>query len=348
MTVCKFGGSSLSCAKQIKKVSEILSSDSKRSIAVVSAPGKRFKDDIKITDLLYDIYDLASLNKVDETKALFKIIKTRYLEICNDLDIPESSIKSCLQEILHNILSKKSLSYCVSRGEFINAKIISKYLGWEFLDSKNYLKLTDDRQIHPLTWSLLNSIDFSKKYVSPGFYGTDLNNKILTFSRGGSDITGACFARAAKAPLYENWTDVNGVFNADPRIIENAFPIKFLTYDEMSILSRYGANVLHPDVFKPLISHPVTVNVKNTNNPKEKGTIITLEKTEKSNYIGITNLNHSLCVVGDGIDNSKIDTLFSSNSINFKNKQIFKNYCLYEIEKDQIKQALTLVHSSLF
>ncbi|MFA7108345.1 MAG: hypothetical protein WC162_04305 [Sphaerochaetaceae bacterium] len=348
MTVCKFGGSSLSCAKQIKKVSEILKSDPNRTLAVVSAPGKRFKEDIKITDLLYEIYDLASMNKVEETKVLFKIIKKRYLEICENLDIPESNIKSFLQEILHNILSKKSLSYCASRGEFLNAKIISTYLDWDFLESGNYLKLTAERQIHPLSWSLLNSVDFSKKYVVPGFYGTDLNNKILTFSRGGSDITGACFSRAAKANLYENWTDVNGVFNADPRIIKEATPIKSLTYEQMNILSRYGANVLHPDVFKPLITNPVTINVKNTNSPKEIGTMITLEKENNSNYIGITNLDQSLCIVGDCIDNSKIDTLFKGNNINFKNKQIFKSYCLYEIEQTSMKQALNLLHSSLF
>ncbi len=271
--VAKFGGSSLADSKQFIKVKEIISSDKRRRFIIPSAPGKRHNKDHKITDLLYMCQQLAShgLN-FDE---IFNIIQKRYEDICSDLNL-DLDIRSILNTIKNNIQNGASKDFAASRGEYLNAIILSNYLGINFIDASQLIAFNDKGIYDQLATK--KKIDQGLKDIDsaiiPGFYGTMPNGEIKTFSRGGSDITGAIITQAINAKLYENWTDVSGFLMADPRIVTNPKPIEKITYKELRELSYMGAPVLHEEAIFPVRQAGIPINIKNTNNPNDPGTMI--------------------------------------------------------------------------
>ncbi len=286
--VVKFGGSSLADAKQFKKVADIILSDKSRRFVVPSAPGKRFKDDTKVTDMLYACYDLAAKGcDIDEA---FCKIEERYNSIIKDLGI-DLSLENEFQIIKNSFISKSGRDYAASRGEYLNGKVLAKYLGYEFVDAAEAI-FFDDRGVFDMekTNSVLGERLSKVEYaVIPGFYGSMPNDTIKTFSRGGSDITGSIVARACNAQIYENWTDVSGFLICDPRIVENPEPIKTITYKELRELSYMGATVLHEDAIFPVRKAGIPINIKNTNAPEDEGTMI-VENTDKPSRYTITGI----------------------------------------------------------
>ena len=266
----KFGGTSLADASQIKKAAAIIKNDPSRRFVVASAPGKRFTDDIKITDLLYKAHS-QYINNEDFDGTLSQISE-RFAAIIKDLAI-NFDIDSEIKAIKANISSR---DYLASRGEYINSKIIAKFLGWEFIDAAeviffNESGLLDEAKTFYIMGEKLKTL---KCAVIPGFYGSLPDGSIKTFSRGGSDITGSIVARAVKADLYENWTDVSGMLSADPRIVNNPRVIDYITYTELRELSYMGASVLHEDAVFPVRQAGIPINIRNTNKPEDKGTLI--------------------------------------------------------------------------
>lgn len=271
--VVKFGGSSLADSNQFIKVKEIISADERRKFVVPSAPGKRNSQDHKITDLLYMCYQLASHGiNIDE---VFSIISKRYQDICHELKL-DIKIKDILADIKTKIQEGASRDYTASRGEYINAIILSQYLGFEFVDAKDLILFDDDNKLDlektmELTANRLSKV---KEVVIPGFYGANKKGEIVTFSRGGSDITGSIIANGVEASLYENWTDVSGFYIADPKIVDNPRHIETITYKELRELSYMGAPVLHEESIFPIKSNGIPINIKNTNIPEDPGTMI--------------------------------------------------------------------------
>ncbi len=272
MIVCKFGGSSLADSGQIKKVKRIIESDSRRRFIVVSAPGKRDNDDIKITDLLYTCEKEASSGRSMEDT--FRRIEERFSGICNDLEI-DIDLKSDLDEIKKNILSGSGPDYAASRGEYLSAKILGTFFTAEFIDAADVIRLTDDGLVDSSSYELIKErVLDGKRYILPGFFGTDSNGRIKTFSRGGSDISGAIAAHAVGAEMYENWTDVSGLLMADPRIFNNPPVVEKITYREIRELAFIGANVFHEEAIAPVKDSGIPINIRNTNDPESPGTII--------------------------------------------------------------------------
>ena len=277
--VVKFGGSSLASAEQIKKAVAIIRADETRRFVVPSAPGKRFSADTKVTDLLIKLYhESAEGVSFDTTLAA---IKTRYDEIIEGLGMTMSLIDefAVIREQLQN---GTSLDYVASRGEYLNGLILANYLGYPFIDAAEVIFFDEDGNFESELTNRVMSRRLSrqKNAVIPGFYGSLPNGEVKTFSRGGSDITGAIVARAAGADLYENWTDVSGFLMVDPRIVENPKPIDVITYRELRELSYMGASVLHEDAIFPVKVARIPINIKNTNRPDDGGTFIV--PTEKS------------------------------------------------------------------
>jgi aspartate kinase len=271
--VCKFGGSSLADAKQFRKVRAIIEADPKRSLVVPSAPGKRVSSDAKLTDLLYLCQDSAAVGA--DFAAPFNQVKERFLEIERDLGL--TAKMSDHLEALRTALSQGvTRDYVASRGEYLNGLLMAAYLEAEFVDPEHFVVIAPNGAVDPDTYRLLGEriADASKKYVVPGFYGRDQKGRVKTFSRGGSDISGAIVARAAKAELYENWTDVSGLLMADPRIVESPKPMQEVTYDEIRELSYMGASVLHDEAISPVREVGIPINIKNTNAPEHPGTRI--------------------------------------------------------------------------
>lgn len=277
--VVKFGGSSLADAKQITKAVDIIKSDERRRFVVPSAPGKRFSDDIKVTDMLYSCNDLAMENK-DIEKA-FSSIADRYNGIISELGL-ELSLDNEFENIKKNISNKAGSEYAASRGEYLNGIIIAKLLGFEFIDAAEVIVFNDDgtfssEKTQPKLRARLKDV---KNAVIPGFYGADEKGTVRTFSRGGSDVTGSIIASAVKADVYENWTDVSGFLVSDPRIVNNPEVISVITYKELRELAYMGASVLHEDAIFPVRTAGTPINIKNTNIPEDPGTMIVSEATE--------------------------------------------------------------------
>ena len=271
--VVKFGGSSLADANQFRKVADIILSDKARRFVVPSAPGKRFKDDAKVTDMLYACYDIAVKGKNFDDE--FQAIKNRYYGIISDLGL-ELSLESEFATIRSCFIGKAGRDYAASRGEYLNGIILAKFLGFNFVDSAEVIFFNDNGQFdgertNEVLGERLAKLDNA---VVPGFYGSMPNDTIKTFSRGGSDVTGSIVARAANAEIYENWTDVSGFLICDPRIVENPEPITVITYRELRELSYMGATVLHEDAIFPVRKAGIPINIKNTNAPDDAGTMI--------------------------------------------------------------------------
>ncbi len=273
LKVLKFGGSSLADAEQFKKVAEIIKSEPERRYVVASAPGKRSSSDTKVTDLLYKCYELAS--DEEDISEVFEEVKKRYNDIIKDLGI-ELDLTESFNKIQASLLHNSGRDYIASRGEYLNAKILAKYLGFNFIDAKKVIFFKENGSFDAEKTNDILS-DYLSKYeyaVIPGFYGSMPNGTIKTFSRGGSDITGSIVARAARATLYENWTDVSGFLMADPRCISNPKVIEKITYKELRELSYMGATVLHEDAIFPVRYSKIPINIRNTNKPEDNGTLI--------------------------------------------------------------------------
>lgn len=277
--VVKFGGSSLADAGQITKAAQIIKSDPKRKFVVPSAPGKRFTDDIKVTDMLYKCNNLAMENKNIENA--FQAIVDRYNGIISELGL-NLSLENEFETIKKNISAKAGSEYAASRGEYLNGIIIAKLLGFEFVDAADVIVFDENGSFNsdltqPKLKARLKGVEAA---VIPGFYGADVNGVVRTFSRGGSDVTGSIIASAVKAEVYENWTDVSGFLVSDPRIVENPMSISVITYKELRELSYMGATVLHEDAIFPVRSAGIPINIRNTNRPDDKGTMIVSEVSE--------------------------------------------------------------------
>ncbi|SNR94756.1 aspartate kinase [Anaerovirgula multivorans] len=272
--VAKFGGTSLADAGQFLKVKSIITSDGTRRYVVPSAPGKRHKEDAKITDLLYLCH--TQLQHKVNFYDTFNIISERYLEIIRELGL-SLDLEPYLFNIKEEIEAGASLDFIASRGEYLNGIILAELLGYEFIDAKEIIFFNEDHSLNlELTDEKMKEYLSRKvKAVIPGFYGALPNGEIKIFSRGGSDITGALVARSVEAKVYENWTDVSGLLMTDPTIVHNPKPIEKITYRELRELSYMGATVLHEETIFPVLDAGIPINIKNTNAPNNPGTMIT-------------------------------------------------------------------------
>ena len=272
LKVTKFGGSSMADAGQYRKVRDIILADKQRRVVVVSAAGKAHKDDHKITDLLYLCY--AHVQYGVDCDPIFNQITSRYLQIRDELKL-DVDLETEFAELKKRLDAKEvSQDELVSRGEYFSAKLMAAYLGFRFVDSADWVKFNLDGTVDKEYSYPALAQHKGESMVIPGFYGVMPNGAIRTFSRGGSDITGALAAAALDADVYENWTDVSGVLMADPRIVENPQPIPEVTYDELRELSYAGAQVLHEGTIKPVREKGIPVNIRNTNAPEDVGTMI--------------------------------------------------------------------------
>ena len=273
MKVVKFGGSSMADAGQYRKIRDILLADPERKVVVVSAAGKRNKADHKITDLLY-LCHAHSQYGVD-CSGVFQMIASRYIEIRDELDI-ELDLESEFAELKRRIDAKEiSQDELASRGEYFSAKLMAAYLGFRFIDAADWIRFNFDGTVdQETTYELLRGLVWGTGVVIPGFYGLMPDGRIRTFSRGGSDITGALAAAALDAEVYENLTDVSGILMADPRIVDDPQTIPEVTYDELRELSYSGAQVLHEGSIFPVREKNIPLNIRNTNAPGDPGTLI--------------------------------------------------------------------------
>ena len=280
ITVAKFGGTSMADAKAITKVAEIIKQDAKRRYVVVSAPGKRFSQDHKVTDMLYACYHDLQIN--GECKDTFDKIRDRFKGIVADLAI-DLDIDSYLDKVEEEMNKYDSAEFCASRGEYLSAVIMAKVLGYKFIDAKEIMVFDEngDFQAELTNEKVKNALAGVERAVVPGFYGGDEAGIVHTFSRGGSDVSGAVIARAVGANLYENWTDVNGFMSADPRIVDNPKPIAALSYKELRELAYMGANVLHPESIFTVRISKIPINIRNTFCPTADGTMIVADLDEK-------------------------------------------------------------------
>lgn len=282
--VVKFGGSSLADANQFKKVKNIITSDMERRYVVPSAPGKRFSDDIKVTDMLYKCYEIAS--KDEDFSEIFEKICHRYNEIIAELSL-DLSLEDEYKKMWTDFKNHMGRDYAASRGEYLNGIILAKYLGYKFIDAAKVIHFDekgnyDDEKTMEYMAKYLSDTD---RAVIPGFYGITPNDTIKTFSRGGSDITGSIVAKAVMADIYENWTDVSGFLMADPRIVKDPKPIKYITYAELRELSYMGATVLHEDAIFPVRTSGIPINIRNTNEPSAPGTMIVAGGEGANDYV---------------------------------------------------------------
>ncbi len=273
LKVAKFGGSSLADAAQMKKCADIIKAERSRRFVVPSAPGKRFKEDTKVTDLLINCYNVSLAG--GDTDAAFDAVAARYNAIVDDLRVdidlaPEYAL-------IRDALKKgTTLDYIASRGEYLNGRILADYIGYEFIDAADLIFFHGDGRFDAtLTNNRASALLAEKENaVIPGFYGSMPDGSIKTFSRGGSDITGAIISRAVMADIYENWTDVSGFMMCDPRIVQSPRPIKIITYRELRELSYMGATVLHEESVFPVKLAGIPINIRNTNRPSDNGTLI--------------------------------------------------------------------------
>ena len=287
--VVKFGGSSLADAEHFKQVKSIIMADSARRYVVPSAPGKRYKDDTKVTDMLYRCYEM--IRNHEDIDEYFTKICDRYNGIINELGL-DFDISGELEYVKRSMQHNSGRDYAASRGEYLNGLILAKYLKYDFVDAENVIFFKDNGTFdeEKTNEAMARELMQHKQAVIPGFYGVMPNGTIKTFSRGGSDITGSIVARAAQADLYENWTDVSGFMMADPRIIDDPAAIETITYRELRELSYMGATVLHEDAIFPVRYAKIPINIRNTNAPEDDGTMIVAEAKDYDSEKVITGI----------------------------------------------------------
>ncbi|MEY8331999.1 aspartate kinase [Lachnospiraceae bacterium 47-T17] len=295
--VVKFGGSSLASAEQFKKAGAIIRADESRRYVVPSAPGKRNPKDTKVTDMLYECYGIAKAGK--EFSGKLGKIRDRYDSIIKGLDL-KLSLNEEFKTIESNFKNRAGTAYAASRGEYLNAIIMAAYMDCEFIDAAEVIFFdAEGNFLSDRTNEVLRArLEGVERAVIPGFYGAEENGVIHTFSRGGSDITGSIVARAARATIYENWTDVSGFLVSDPRIIDNPAVIHTITYRELRELSYMGAGVLHEDAIFPVRKEGIPINIRNTNAPQEPGTMIVESTCHQPEYTitGIAGLRDFVAV----------------------------------------------------
>ena len=281
--VVKFGGSSLASAEQFTKVGDIIRSDESRKYVVPSAPGKRNSKDTKVTDMLYACYDLAENDQ--DFKVMLRKIKDRYDSIINGLHL-KLALDEEFKISAENFKAKAGVDYAASRGEYLNGIIMANYLGYEFIDSATVIFFDENGNFDAEKTDkvLSKKLEQTEKAVIPGFYGAGPDGKVVTFSRGGSDITGSIVAKAVHADIYENWTDVSGFLVTDPRIVKDPEVISTITYRELRELSYMGATVLHEDSIFPLRQEGIPIHVLNTNAPQDPGTMIVENTCSKPKF----------------------------------------------------------------
>ena len=342
--IVKFGGSSLASAEQFKKVGEIIREDESRVYVVPSAPGKRFSDDTKVTDLLYKCYGAVA----DEAKfeKYLEAIKDRYNEIIEGLGLTLSLEKE-FEVIRKDFLAKVGREYAASRGEFLNGIIMANYLGYEFIDAAEVILFDESGKFDAEKTNevLSKRLAEAPKAVIPGFYGAMADGTIKTFSRGGSDLTGSIVAKAAKVDMYENWTDVSGFMVADPRIVSNPKSIEAITYRELRELSYMGATVLHEEAIFPIRKEGIPINIRNTNAPSDKGTLIVEATCRHPKYV-ITGIAGK-----QGFAAITIEKAMMNSEIGFCRKvlQVFEdNHISIEHMPSGIDTMTVLVHQSEF
>ena len=318
--VVKFGGSSLASAEQFRKVGAIIHADENRRYVVPSAPGKRFSSDTKVTDMLYACYETAENG--EDFSAQLADIKARYQEIIDGLNL-DFSLDKDFDIIRENFAKTAGSDYAASRGEFLNGKIMASYLGFEFVDAAEVVRFNEDGSFNDEETDKIMSARLENMHtaVIPGFYGAKADGTVVTFSRGGSDITGSLVALAVHADLYENWTDVSGFLIADPRIVKNPKSIETITYKELRELSYMGASVLHEDAIFPVRKAGIPINIRNTNAPQDKGTLIVESTCRQSKYT-ITGIAGT-----DGFAAITIEKAMMNSEIGFCRKvlQIFED-----------------------
>ena len=273
MIVAKFGGTSVADSAQIRKVGEIIRSDPDRRFIVVSAPGKRFPDDMKVTDLLLKCYERAS--EGEPFTEYLEQIRLRFREIIEGLDIP-FPLDEEIEQLRQTLMTAPERDFAASRGEYLTARIVAAFLGFTFVDPAWCVCFDEDGQLNvAMTGRTMRaSLLPLQKAVIAGFYGADMNGRIHTFERGGSDITGSLAACAINADLYENWTDVSGLYAADPGIVSEPETVPFMSYRELRTLSYMGASVLHSDAVLSASEMDIPINIRNTNRPSDAGTMI--------------------------------------------------------------------------
>ncbi|MFN2327802.1 MAG: aspartate kinase [Chromatocurvus sp.] len=276
VTVCKFGGSSLASAAQLRKVRAIVESDPSRRIIVPSAPGKRSPTDTKVTDLLYLCHHASSVGA--DFTAPFNQVVERFVQIERELDMP-ANIAGLFEDFRRELTAGVSADYAASRGEYFSGTLLAAFLDAEFVDPAECVHISSHGLVEAATWDALGArfAAGARRYVMPGFYGRDALGVVRTFSRGGSDVSGAIAARAAGAALYENWTDVSGMLMADPRVVDNPRPMAEVTYAEIRELSYMGASVLHDEAMAPVREVGIPIVIRNTNAPDDPGTRIVAE-----------------------------------------------------------------------
>ncbi|MCR5481636.1 MAG: aspartate kinase [Clostridia bacterium] len=284
LKVAKFGGSSVADKIQLTKIRQIIESDSDRKYIVVSAPGKRYDGDSKITDLLYLCKTHMEHNLPYEQ--VFQVVCDRYTVLQLNLGV-DTNLEEEFETIKKNLIAGASADYMASRGEYLNARIIAAFLGFDFVDTAGLVKFDQKGRFLEDETNEALAVELAKheKAVLPGFYGSDEEGNIRTFSRGGSDITGALVARAMNADVYENWTDVSGFLIADPKIVKDSLPISSISYKELRELSYMGASVLHEDAIYPARVADIPINIRNTNKPDDPGTMITAEPVRDEKII---------------------------------------------------------------
>ena len=349
--VTKFGGSSLADSIHFKKVKNILESNPERKYIIPSAPGKSSFKDFKITDLLYLCH--AHVKSGIPLDDVFKLISERYKSIVDDLNL-NLDLTSYLNIIKTDIENGASVDYTASRGEYLNGIILANYLNIDFIDAKDVIKFNKygTLNIEETYVALKDKLSNHERAVIPGFYGSDPEGNIVTFSRGGSDVTGALVAASINADLYENWRDVSGFLMADPRIVENPMQIKEITYRELRELSYMGASVLHEEAVFPVRNAGIPINIKNTNDPEDSGTLIVSSRENSSNrtLTGIAGRkNFTVISIEKAMMNTelgfcrKVLSVLEQNNVSFENMPSGIDSVCVVISDSELKNKLEIL-----
>lgn len=344
----KFGGSSLADANQFRKVADIIKSDETRRYVVPSAPGKRFSEDIKVTDMLYKCCELAGSGMDFDDE--FQLIKDRYNGIIADLGI-NMNLETEFDTIIRELKARPAKDYAASRGEYLNGKILANYLGYNFVDAADVI-IFDTKGtllLDETVKTIRQKLKGLENAVIPGFYGRTTEGIIKTFSRGGSDVTGSIIANAVNAEIYENWTDVSGFLVADPRIVENPDVIETITYRELRELAYMGASVLHEDAIFPVRSAGIPINIRNTNKPEDPGTMIVSNDYDFSKE----SLGHTITGIAGkkGFSTINIEKAMMNNELGFGMKVLnvlYNNGISFEHMPSGIDTMSITVDSSKF
>ena len=283
LIVAKFGGTSVANASQLRKIVSIIDDNQLRRVIVPSAPGREHPEDTKVTDLLYLAHDLAINNQ--SIDGVWQNIEQRFWTIINDLGL-NCDLQKHLDKARDTIIAGADNHYVASRGEALNGHIVATLLDAEYVDAAEVIRFAPGRRLDPVTYDLIRDrLTGNQRYVIPGFYGADAEGNVQTFSRGGSDVSGAIAAAALKASVYENWTDVSGLLITDPRVVPDAQTIPEITYGELRELSYMGASVLHEEAVFPVRKHHIPINIRNTNRPQDLGTRIVSDRNPGPNLI---------------------------------------------------------------